>query len=325
MSNPTQNGWGFGPTPTYSSTFNVPVAQPYGHAQPQPHAFYGFPTVWDAVNALPSGLKRVVIEHHTKTGATLHTILGNLLGVVSFAAAGGRRIRGLNGKPMQLGLQVYVIAPPLSGKSASLGRFIDPVKRAMRGWPHEWRFEEAPPSSIKRAVRHGASYLMLAKANGDGHLSRVLSHTFELFNDLYDGDIPGAYGDGDKPDQHLKQPDGIVFAQVFNVHPGAAKKWLQKHAQDALDNGYMFRLLMLEAMESATSGLDIDEVDLLEFDRRITALIETGKTCLAGGSLDDLAVLEIEDAGKHLIRQFEQTWGQQASDLSLFPGCPASS
>ena len=127
MPNPTQlqSGWSFGPT----NNFNVPATQSYGYPQPQPHAFYGFPTVRDAVNALPSGLKRVVVEHHTKTGATLQTILGNLLGVVSFAAGGGHRIRGLNGTPMSLGLQVRVIAPPLSGKSASLDRFMAPVKR----------------------------------------------------------------------------------------------------------------------------------------------------------------------------------------------------
>ncbi|WP_233827724.1 DUF3987 domain-containing protein [Paraburkholderia sp. ZP32-5] len=279
------------------------------------------PSLPQAINALTPDLYRVARECHFIYGADYGAILANLLGKVSFAAAGNFRIRGHSGKAMPLALQIRFAGPPMSGKSAAHDRFSIPVIEAMKGWKTNWLFGNVTPPALLRKIRSGADFSMLSMAEGRGHLgdqvNGQLSCAYPELNDLYDGHVPAFDRADDDDDALANAPDSAIFVACVNVQNDRNRAWLDKHAQDAMESGYLYRLLMMEADQIAVEGAGglQPEQTLLDYDHRIAELIASARVRLEALSANELPVIALMPEAEQILRQAQERFILAASPV----------
>lgn len=295
--NPTcvQGGWGLGPTSNSSFTA-------------QPSWFYP-PGIMDAVNALTPGLAPVHHEHVTRSGADAKMAFGNLLPLVCFAAAGNARVRNpLTGEVMPLVIHVRPIGPKYSGKTVSHDRYLKPVNTAMKGWLQPWKFANATPAKLHRDLRGGAVFGMLVMDEGRKFLKETLSREFDLFSSLFVGSIPPFGRSSDKAGE--TNHDYAILGSLVNVQNGHHRDWLKAHGKEALEQGYLLRLLMVETDATAVpgAGMDYPEVALLKYDARMIELVTAGRKNADKGIPDSLPILDVSPVGKEFLRRLRQRY-----------------
>jgi hypothetical protein len=308
----SSNGGGFMPPQNFVS----PQTTDYLHAGHYP------PTSWQAINALTPSLFRAASEQRANYGSTHEASLVNLLGAVSFAASGNFRIRGHNGKEMPLTLHIRFAGPPLSGKSATFDRFNTPVIEAMKGGKKRWQFDNVTPPTLLRKIRGGLVLAMLGMAEGRGHLSDKLSgqlsRAFQELSDLYDGHVP-SFDRADDDDEEVvaNAPDSAIFVTCVNVQNDAHRVWLDKHAQDAIGSGYLFRVMMMETEEIAVEGAGSlqPEVALLDYDQSMVELIAGGRIKLEAMPANRLPVIDVMPEAEQALRQARERFNQMASSV----------
>ncbi|WP_429359828.1 DUF3987 domain-containing protein [Paraburkholderia sp. GAS32] len=278
---------------------------------------HGHPAAWQAINTLTPSLFRAASEQRTIYGSVQEAILINLFGNVSFAASGNFRIRGHNGKAMPLTLHLRFAGPPLSGKSDTHDRFNAPVVEAMKGWKKRWLFDNVTPATLLRKIRSGSVLSMLSMAEGRGHLgdqvSGQLSRSFQELNDLYDSHVPALDRADDDDDELVENaPDSAIFVTCVNVQNDKHRAWLDKHAQDASGSGYLYRLLMMEAVEVAMEGAGSQqrEVALLDYDQRIVELIASARLNLEATPASQLPVIDVPPEAEKVLRQAQERFVQ---------------
>lgn len=274
-------------------------------------------TIWQAINSLTPGLYRAAIEQRAICGSTYEAILANLLGKVSFAAASNFRIRGHNGKPMPLALQIYLSARPLSGKTDAHDRFNAPVSEGMKGWKKSWLFNNVTPAASRRKMRAGSVLVMVSMDEGRGYLVRQFSREFDDLNDHYAGKQSG-FDRADDDDETLADaPDSVVFVLCVNVQSDASRKWLDEYGPEALDSGYLFRVLMLETEETAVEGAGRlqPEAALLDYDQVIVEMIASGRIKLTNMGANQLPVLDFTPEAEQLLRPALERHMQMASPV----------
>jgi len=246
----------------------------------------------------------------------------NLFAHVSFAASGNFRIRGHNGTPMPLTLHLRFAGRTLSGKSATHDRFSASLIEAMTGWKKRWRFNNVTSPALLRKIRGGSVLSLLSMAEGRGHLndqvSGQLSRAFQELNDLYDSNVP-AFDRADDDDDEMvaKAPDSAIFVTCVNVQNDKHRAWLDKHAQDAIGSGYLYRLLMMEANEVAVEGAGSQqpEMALLDYDQRIVELIASARLKLESTSANRLPVIDIPPDVERILRSAQERFILMASSV----------
>jgi hypothetical protein len=277
---------------------------------------YSHPTAWQAINVLTPSLFRVASEQRAIYGSVYEAILVNLLGHVSFAAAGNFRIRDHNGKAMPLTLNLRFAGPPLSGKSAAHDRFNAPVTEAMKGWKKRWHFNNVTPTALLRKIRGGSVFLMLSMAEGRDHLGGgvggKLSQAFPELNDLYDSNVPPFDRADDDNDEVENAPDHAILVTCVNVQNGRHREWLDRHAKDAAESGHLYRLMMLETDQIAVEGAGNQqpEMALLDYDQRIVELIASARINLDANSVSRLPVIEVSPEAERVLRLAQERFVQ---------------
>jgi hypothetical protein len=270
------------------------------------------PSALRAIGALSPRLFRAASEQRAIYGSTYEVILANLLGKLSFGASSSFRIRGHNGNAMPLGLFIRFVGAPLSGKTDAHDRFNAPVIEAMKGWGKRWLLDNLTRPGLLRKIRGGAVLLMLSMAEGRTHLDDRMSRAFSEFNDLYDGHVPAFDRAADDDDELiLSAPDSAIFIQCVNVHHDKHREWLDKNAREAIGSGYLYRLLISVAEDTALEGAGKQqpEVALLDYDQRMVELIAGGRIKLTTGSAKQLPIIDVmpeaEQILRHAIERFE--------------------
>lgn len=308
MNVPGQNGGGSMPSQ------NFVQSQPAGH---YPQSSYVPPTITQAINSLTPGLYRAAIEQRAIYGSTYEAILANLLGKVSLAAACNFRIRGHNGKPMSLALQIYLAARPLSGKTDAHDRYIAPIDEAMKGWKKSWLFNNVTPAASHRKMRAGSVLVMVSMDEGRGYLARQFSREFDDLNDHYAGKQSG-FDRADDDDEALADAwDSVVFVVSMNAQSDALRKWLDEYGHEALRTGYLFRLLMLQTEETAVEGAGRrqPEVALLDYDQVIVEMIASGRIKLTKMEASQLPVIDVTPEAEQLLHPALERHMQMASSF----------
>ncbi|WP_405124613.1 DUF3987 domain-containing protein [Ralstonia pseudosolanacearum] len=291
---------------------NFIPSQPVGHYL---QSGYVPPTIWQAINSLTPGLHRAAIEQRAVYGSTYEAILANLLGKVSFAAASNFRIRGHNGKPMPLALQIYLSARPLSGKTDAHDRYIAPINEAMKGWKKSWLFNNVTPAASRRKMRAGSVLVMVSMDEGRGYLARQFSRVFDDLNDHYAGKQSG-FDRADDDDEALADAkNSVVFVVSMNAQSDAVRKWLDEYGQEALSTGYLFRLLMLQTEETAVEGAGRlqPEVALLDYDQVIVEMVASGRIKLTKMEANQLPVIDVTLEAEQLLPPALERHMQMAS------------
>lgn len=297
-------------TPTYYDERGL-VRQAMSHL---PEGYYP-PTLPQAVGALPPGMYRAAHECHAIYGTGYGASLANVLGKVSFAVAANYRIRDRDGQSMSLGLQIWLAAEPLSGKSKAHSRFITPIVAAMKGWKKRWLFDNVTPAALQRRIRGGSDWSMLGTAEARGYLRSALSHSFQLLNDLYDGNVSSFERADDKDDVGEPPPDSAAFVQSINFQNDVLRGWLDRYAKEAIASGYLFRLLMMETDELAIEGAGARQPEsaLLDYDQRIGELMASAQEKLETMSASELPVIEVSSDAEHVLRQGQGRFEYMAS------------
>lgn len=281
----------------------------------------GHPAAIEAINALTPTLFRIASEQRTIFGSTSEAILVNLLGKVSFATSGNFRIVGHNGRAMPLILHLRFAGPPLSGKSDVHDRLNAPVVAAMRGWKTRWLFNNVTPATLLRKIRGGSVLSMLSMAEGRSHLgdqvSGQLSRAFQDLNDLYDGHVPAFDRADDDDDVLANAPSSAIFVTCVNVQNDKNRTWLGKHAQDAIESGYLYRLLMMETDQIASEGAGSQQPEraLLAYDYRIAELIASARFRVESMSANELPVIDVMPEAEQILRQAQERFVQMASPV----------
>lgn len=282
---------------------------------PQTQASHHPLPITQAIYALTPKLFRVASELRAIYGSTDGAILTNLLGKVSFAAASNFRIRGHNGKAVQLGLHIVFAGRTLSGKTDTHDRLIAPIIEAMKGWNKSWRFDNVTPATLQRKMRSGSVLAMLSMAEGRGYLRRQLSRAFQELNELHDGCLPGFDRADDDDAMTTDAPDSVVFVVSVNAQNDAMRTWLQHFGQEAIESGYLFRKLMLQTEETAVEGAGSQqpEVALLDYDHEMVEMMAAGMVKLVKQSASQLPVIEVMPEAEQLLRPALDHFMQMAS------------
>ncbi|MFX1695925.1 DUF3987 domain-containing protein [Paraburkholderia sp. A1RO-1] len=290
-------GGGYMPSPNFGQQSQHNNHLPAGYLAPSLH---------QAISALTPCMYRAANECHAIYGAGYGAVLANLLGKVSFAVSGNFRIRGHNGKSMSLSLHIRFAGARLSGKTEAHDRFIAPVNEAMEGWKKRWLFKNVLPPTLIRKIRAGAVWSMLSMSEGRGHLADTLSRSFDDLSDLYDSKIP-PFDRGDDDDEDLVEhaPDSAIFATCVNVQDDKNREWLDKYGKEALESGYLLRLLMMESAELAVEGAGEQQPEfaLMDYDDRIVELIESGLIKLRDTPANRLPEIKVDPAAEQILRQ----------------------
>jgi len=304
------NGGGYMPSQNFSSCFGTSPPASY------PLNSYSHPTAWQAINVLSPNLFRVASEQRAIYGSVHEAILVNLLGHVSFAAAGNFRICGHNGKTMPLTLHLRFAGPPLSGKSDAHDRFNAPVTEAMKGWKKRWHFDNVTPAALLRKITGGSILSMLSMAEGRDHLGDKvggqLSRAFRELNDLYDSHVPAFDRADDDNEAVVNAPDRAISVVCVNVQNDKHREWLDRHAEDACGSGYLYRLMMMVTDQIAVEGAGNQqpEMALLDYDQRIIELVASARINLDGNSVSQLPVIEVSPEAENVLRLAQERFVQ---------------
>ncbi|MFP6557772.1 DUF3987 domain-containing protein [Paraburkholderia sp. B3] len=308
MMNATVHNGGRGFVPSQN---RICVSREVSHL---PTGYYP-PKVQRAISALTPGMYRAAHECHAIHGAGYGATLANILGKVSFAVAGNFRIRDRNGHSMPLGLHILFAGARLSGKSKAHDRFNAPVEEAMKGWRKRWLFDNVTLPALLRKIRGGSIWSMLSMPEGRGYLGSQLGRSFHDLSDLYDSNIPSfdRADDGDDIAEHV--PDSTIFVTCINVQDDAHRAWLDKHAQDAIASGYLFRLLMMETDELSHEGAGATQSEsaLLDYDQRIVELITGASIKLNTMSVSQLPLIEVSSEAEQILRRAQEHFQYMAS------------
>jgi len=273
-----------------------------------------WPTIGEAVDALTPGMSRIARECHAIHGAGYGAILANVLANVSLAAASNFIIRDQKGRPMPLALHIRYAGPPMSGKSSAHNRFTAPVVAAMKGWPKGKWFNNVTPTALLRKIRGGSVMSILSTAEGRGYLGCLLSCLFELKSDLYDGNVP-SFDRADDGDIPADAPDRAIFCMCINAQNDAHRKWLARHLEEAIESGYLFRLLMIDTDELSIegAGAQLPESALLDYDRRIGELVASARQKLDTTAVSGLPGIGLEPEAARILEQRQRHFEYMAS------------
>ncbi|WP_260858563.1 YfjI family protein [Paraburkholderia sp. BCC1885] len=300
-------GGGFMPSPNFG-----PLSQPVGHLP----AGYCPPSLPQAVSALTPGLYRAACECRAIRGSSYGAVLANVLGKVSFAVSGNFRIRDRNGRSMPLSLHIRFAGARLSGKSEAHIRLNQPVIEAMKGWKKSRLFDNVLPPTLLRKIRSGSVLSMLSMGEGRGHLAGPLSRSFQDLSDLYDSNMP-PFDRADDDDEALAEhaPDSAILVTCVNVQDDKNREWLDKYGKEAIESGYLFRLLMMESDELAIEGAGDQQPEfaLLDYDHRIVELIMSARHKLQSTSVSKLPEIKVEPDAEQFLRQAQERFQFMAS------------
>ncbi len=268
-----------------------------------------------AINALTESLYRVARECCDIYGAGPSTVLANLLGSVSYAAASNSRTGDGKGRSNPLTLFIHHAAEPLSGKSTTFDRLSDPIVKATKGSKACRSFDDITLPALRRKLRAGAVLSRLGTAEALGYFKSQLSHTYAPLNELHDGKVPPLDRADDDENISVDAPDTAIFVICVNVQVEAYRRWLAKHADDAIASGYLFRVLITETGELANegSGGQQPEVALVDYDKRIGQLIASARANLETMSVSQLPVLEAEAEAEKILRDSIEHFEYMAS------------
>ncbi|KWA13942.1 DUF3987 domain-containing protein [Burkholderia territorii] len=304
-----------------------PLANPYGGGFMPPQNILSTqapsflrPNPWQAINALTPTLFRAAGEHRAIYGAVPGAILVNSLANVSYAASGNFRIRGHNGKAVPLALYLRFAGPPLSGKTEARDRFIAPVIEAMTGWKKPWRFGNVTLAALLRKIRSGSGFSMLEQAEGGTHLGDTiggqLSRSFSELNDLHDANVP-PFNRADDDEVIENALESAIFVMCVNVQNDKNRAWLDKYARGAMEAGYLYRLLILEAEDVAVAGAGTQqpEMALLDYDQRIVELLASARLNLETVPANRLPVLEVMPSAEQVLQQAQESFFSMASSV----------
>lgn len=294
-----QPGGGFMPSPNFA----LPP-QPKSHLP----ADYLAPSLHQAISALTPGLYRAAHECRAIYGPGYGAVLANVLGKVSFATSANFRIRERSGRSMPLSLHIRFAGARLSGKSQAHARFNAPIVDAMKGWKKRWQFDNVLPPTLLRKIRAGSVLAMLGMPEGRGHLASALSRSFQDLSDLYDSNMPSFDRADDDDELEEDAPRSAILVTCVNVQDDAHREWIDKYGQSAIASGYLLRLLMVETDELAIEGAGEQQPEcaLLDYDRRIVALIESGLTRLTNTPVDQLPAITVDQDAERILRQAQE-------------------
>ncbi|MFM0645281.1 DUF3987 domain-containing protein [Paraburkholderia bryophila] len=302
-------GGGFMPSPNIGPQLQLKNHLPAGYLAPSLH---------QAISALTPRMYRAAHECHAIYGAGYGAVLANLLGKVSFAVSGNFRIRGHNGKSMPLSLHIRFAGARLSGKTEAHDRFVAPINEAMKPWKKRWLFKNVLPPTLIRKIRAGAVWSMLSMSEGRGHLADTLSRAFDDLSDLYESKIP-PFDRGDDDDEDLVEhaPDSAIFVTGVNVQDDKNREWLDKYGKEAIESGYLLRLLMMESDELAIEGAGEQQPEcaLLDYDRRTVELIGSGLIKLRDTPANRLPEIKVEPVAEQILRQARERFKFMASAM----------
>lgn len=249
-----------------------------------------------AVAALTPHLFQTLCELVALKGATEAAALANLLGFVSFAAAGNFQVRGHNGKTLPLSLNITFLGGPLNGKSEAHDRFKRPIVAAMRGWERTWAFGDTTPSALMKPIRQGMNWGQLRRDEGRTFFKSAISRSFDTLSNLYEGEPPEFSRVDDIAEGRVnKTPESIAFSILVNTQALYFHQWREKYRDEALGSGYLYRVLIIESKGSSEAGAGGQQPEsaLLLYDKRITELIEQGRRNMEMLDPNQLPVLEV--------------------------------
>ena len=265
----------------------VPV-NPYGGGgwPPKDYVSSQFPSVLDAVAALPPRLNKVVWNLHHRYGVPLDIAIGNMIGVLSFVCQGVSNVLDSKGDPMPLSTIVHVVGVPVSGKSATLLRLMQPVKEAMDDWLHQWDFENSTPQGITRV---SPVFGLCATEEGDAFFGTALGRDFAAQISLRDGYVPVSTR-GKPQDGNRTKKAATRFTIVVLVQPDRYDEWLDRNRKKAVGSGFLQRVWMVRSFlkidKNAIGRYPQSEGALDDWDARVSELLvrakENGKSGLAG-------------------------------------------
>lgn len=312
-----------------------PLAKPYGEGftpsqnvvlqQPvcryQPPASNRFAGVLDAVEALPPRLKKVVWGLHNRYGVPLEIALGNPLGILSFVSQGVCNVLDIKGDPMPLSVIVHVVGAPASGKSATFLRLSQPVRAAMRDWPHQWEFDDSTPQGIKR---ESPTLGFCGHEEGDAFFETAFGRDFALQISLRDGFVP-VVTRAKRRDDDRKSKGGTRFTILVLHQPDRYEEWLGKYRKKGLGSGFLPRVWMVQSHamsdKSAIGRYPQFEGALEEWDERVSELLKLGKENANNGLADLFAMDVAADAG-YVLNQAQQRIDSMSAQ-GMFDQAPA--
>lgn len=275
----------------------------------------GKPGAAQAISALTPGLFKVATEFRALYGSTEEATLANLLGWISFAASGNFQTRRHNGNTMPLSLAIFFLGGPVSGKSDAYTRFKRPIFATMRKWTKPWAFADTTQSSILRSVRQGMKWGQQSRDEGRSYFKSALSRSFDTKSNLYEGEPPEySRVDDIKEDSVNNTPESIAFTVLMNSQAHYFHEWRAKYLDEALASGDLYRVLILESKCTADSGAGgkQPEVALLQYDKRMSELIENGCRNLETLQPHQLEVLEVSAEAAQALHEATEQYTRRA-------------
>ena len=298
-------GGGFMPSPN-----GFPLQQQMGYPPPMPTQF---PSVLDAVTALPPRLNKIPWAIYNRRGISLELGIGNLLGMLAFAGQGVANVRDIKGDPMPLSAIVHVRGVSASGKSTAYRSLKTSIDETMADFPHQWEFDDATPQGIKREApvlafnghEDGGTYL----------LESPMGREFALQNQLRDGSIPAPTRAKADAGGGRKTKAPTRFTTVVNIQPDWHQDWLDKYVKKALSQGYIQRVWMIESPwkidKSAIGRYPQAEGGLEDWSARVAELLMEGKGNATDG-FKTLCTMDVAVEASHVLNQAQDRYDQMA-------------
>jgi len=300
-----------------------PPQQQMGYPPPMPTQF---PSVMDAVTALPLRLNRIPWAIYNRYGISMELGLGNLLGELAFVGQGVANVRDIKGDSMPLSAIVHVLGVSASGKSTAYRCLKAPIDEAMADFLHQWEFDGATPQGIKREApvlafnghEDGGTYL----------LESPMGREFVLQIQLRDGFIPAATRAKADAGGGRKTKAPTRFTTVVNIQPDWHQEWLDKYVKKALSLGYIQRVWMIESPtkidKSAIGRYPQAEGGLEDWSARVAELLMEGKGNATDG-FKTLCTMDVAIEASHVLNHAQDRYDQMAvsGPLLLAPALAA--
>ncbi len=275
----------------------------------------GQPAAAKAIAALTPGLFKVATELRALYGTTEEATLANLLGCVAFAAAANYQTRKHNGNTMPLSLHILLLSGPVSGKSDAYERFRRPLAVSMRKWKKPWAFADTTESTILRSVSQGMKWGQQSRDEGRSYFKSPMSRAFDTLSNLYEGQPPEySRAENIREDRINETPESIAFISLMNSQAHYFQEWRAKYLEEAIASGYLYRVLLLESKRTADAGVGgkQPEVALLQYDNRMSELIEQGRKNLETSEPHQLEVLELSVEAEQTLQGATEQYAQRA-------------
>lgn len=308
-------GGGFMPSPSSNQQLSTGFGYPIS-------TFGPFAGVLDAVSALPPRLNKVVWNLHGRYGVPLDIALGNVLGILSFVCQGVGNVLDSKGDPMPLSTIVHVVGVPSCGKSVTFLRLMQPVKRAMHDWPHQWEFDDSTPQGIKRI---SPVVGFCGHEEGDAFFDTTFGKDFALQISLRDGLVPVVTRAKDHGGDR-KTKGATRFTTVVLIQPDRYQEWLDKRRKKGLGSGFLQRVWMVQSHEmsdkNAIGRYPQAEGGLDDWDERVMSLLEQGK---ANGwnRLANLRALDVAADAGYVLNQAQHRMDIRSAQ-GVFRDAPAT-